>query len=139
MTLRRVGTVLLTVLALGACASAGDPNAPETCIRVDNTGGGDHSGRVFMVGATDEVKLTGERIRIGEVPMGRSVTHCMRRSSFLGFYRLIIEDGLVDRYDPAHNEVRPGTYASSLFQLSPGDSLVWEVRTNRIMMAAAMR
>ena len=61
---------------LMACASgqAVDPNTPETCVTVDNSAGGSSAGRVYLVGESRE------RIRIGEVPLGRTVTHCIRRS-----------------------------------------------------------
>ncbi len=130
---RTAATVIaLAFLALG-CASTPevDPNTPETCVTVDNTGGGGAAGRVFLVSDSRE------RIRIGEVPMGRSVRHCMRRTAFSGLYRLVIEEGQVDRMDPALNQNRPRAFRSDTFTLVPGDHLVWDVRTNRIMLEGA--
>jgi hypothetical protein len=118
-------SLVLTTTLLG-CASSGsvDPNTPETCVTVDNTGGSD-AGRVYLIGDSRE------RIRIGEVPMGRTVTQCIRRSSFAGRYQLVIESGQVDRMDPAMMQNQPGAFRSEVFTLVPGDHITWDVRLNR--------
>jgi hypothetical protein len=122
-------------LALGAAALTGcattseaDPSIPETCITVDNQMGGSDAGNVFLIGEGRE------RIRLGEIPMGRSVTHCLHRSTFGGSWQLVIESGLVDRMDPARGQNSPNAFRSQTFRLLPGDRLIWEVRTNRIML-----
>lgn len=124
--------VLLTATAfLAGCASgqAVDPNTPETCVTVDNTSGGSSAGRVYLVGESRE------RIRIGEVPMGRSVTHCIRRSSFAGRYQLVIEEGQASRMDPAMMQNQPNAFRSEVFTLVPGDHITWDIRTNRTTMS----
>ena len=120
----------LATAPLTGCASTSeaDPNIPETCITVDNEVGGSDAGRVFLIGEGRE------RIRLGEIPMGRSVTHCLRRSTFGGSWQLVIESGLVDRMDPAAGQNQPSAFRSPTFNLLPGDRLRWEVRTNRILL-----
>lgn len=115
---------------LMACASgqAVDPNTPETCITVDNSAGGSSAGRVYLIGESRE------RIRIGEVPLGRSVTHCIRRSSFAGRYQLVIEEGQASRMDPAMMQNQPSAFRSEVFTLVPGDHITWDVRLNRTTM-----
>lgn len=121
-----LGMSLALTMTLLGCASGAkvDPNTPETCVTVDNSGGSD-AGRVYLIGDSRE------RIRIGEVPMGRSVTHCLRRSSFAGRYQLVIESGQVDRMDPAMMQNQPGAFRSEVFTLVPGDHITWDVRLNR--------
>lgn len=119
--------VLLTVAAASSCASAPeDPNAPQACVVIDNRQGGSSAGRVFLV------TQARERIRIGEVPVGREVRHCIRRSNFSGEFYLSIEAPGADRMDPALNQSRPPTRRSDVFFLTPGDEIVWILQTNRI-------
>jgi len=123
---------LATAFVLAGCASSGsvDPNTPETCVTVDNSGGGSAAGRVYLMGENRE------RIRIGEVPMGRAVEHCIRRSAFSGRYWLVIEEGQADRMDPAMRQNQPNAFRSDTFALNPGDRITWDIRTNRILLGA---
>ena len=117
------------VIAFFACATTAeevDPNTPETCFTVDNRESGGGAGRVYLVSAS------GERHRIGEVPMGRQVQHCMRRSNFGGAWYLIVERASADRIDPALNETQARPIRSEVFYVRSGDQIVWNVRFNRI-------
>lgn len=135
-------------VALAACASGGgleeDPNAPQACVRVDNTGGGGAAGQVFLVNGNrptageDYRSAGGERIRIGEVSMGRQVRRCIRRPAFGGSWYMVVEQVSGDRLDPADrlnpetNRLRGVQDLSESFYLSPGDEIVWNLRLNRI-------
>lgn len=117
------------VIAFFACATTAvevDPNIPETCFTIDNREGGGPAGRVYLVSASRE------RHRVGEVPMGRQLQHCMRRSNFGGAWYLIVERASSDRIDPALNETRARPILSEAFYITPGDQIVWNVRLNRI-------
>lgn len=125
----------VVALILASCASTGeadDPNIPETCVTVDNTSGGGNAGRVFLVGSRGR-----DRIRIGEVTMGRMETLCVRRSTFGGPWQLVIESGTVDRMDPALRQNSPNAFRSQEFTLQPGDHLVWDIRLNRITLRSS--
>ena len=117
------------VIALCACATTGgevDPNTPETCFTIDNREGGGPAGRVYLISDSNE------RIRVGEVPMGRLVQHCLRRSGFGGAFYLIVEQGYSDRIDPALNETRARPIQSEAIYITPGDEITWNVYLNRI-------
>jgi hypothetical protein len=127
----RIQSLVVAAVCLvgAACASTPeDPNAPQACVTVDNSRGGSALARVFLVG-TD-----GTRTRIGEVPMGRTVTECIRRSSFSGRYQLVVEEGAADRMDPALNQNQPRALVSESFVLEGGVRLTWDIRTNRIIL-----
>jgi hypothetical protein len=115
------------VLTLLACATTNekvDPNTPETCFTVDNREGGGPAGRVYLISAANE------RIRLGEVPMGRELQRCIRRSGFGGEWHLIVQRASSDRIDPALNETQARPVESQPFYLTPGDHVSWNVHLN---------
>jgi len=123
----RLAVLVTLAAAATSCASAPeDPNAPQACVVIDNREGGGSVGRAFLV------TQARERIRIGEVPVGREVRHCLRRSSFDGMFYLLIEDPGADRMDPAMRQNQPGARRSDEFFITPGDEVVWILQTNRI-------
>ena len=117
------------LVGVAGCASGGvveeDLNAPQACVRIDNTEGGRLLGRVFLVNIDSR-----ERIRVGEVPMGSQVRQCFRRATFSGPWYLSVEQ----------RETRVGVLRdlqiqadnSEIFYVRPGDEIVWNVRLNRI-------
>ena len=133
-------------VSVGACASGPvaeeDPNAPQACVRVDNSGGTGTAGRVFLVnGIPDDRERSarsGERIRIGQVSMGRQLDYCFRRSNFSGNWYLLVEEVGADRLDPANRVnidtdlLRDVQQTSQTFYLTPGDRVVWNVHLDRI-------
>ena len=121
--------VLGPVIGASACASTGeqlDSGEPEVCITVDNRRGTGAGGRVFLVSGTNE------RIRMGEVPMGRQVTRCLQRSNFGGRWHILIEAAPESTIDPANNELKARPIQSPDFSLHPGERVAWDVRMNRI-------
>ena len=117
------------VIALCACATTAeevDPNTPQTCFTIDNREGGGAAGRVYLISDYNE------RVRVGEVPMGRMVQHCLRRSSFNGAFYLTVEHAASDRIDPALGQTRSRAIQSEAIYITPGDEIVWNVYLNRI-------
>ena len=117
------------VIALFACATTAeeaDPNVPETCFIIDNSEGGGPAGRVYLISDSNE------RVRMGEVPMGRQLKRCLRRSGFPGGWHLIVERGYSDRIDPALNQTQASPIQSQDFYITVGDEVVWNVYLNRL-------
>lgn len=132
MRLRSVLLLAAAFFGVACATSPEDMSVPETCVTVDNTMGGGNAGRIFLVGSGGR-----DRIRIGEVTMGRAETMCVRRSAFGGPWWLVIESGTVDRMDPALRQNSPRAFRSQEFTLQPGDHLVWDIRLNRITLRAS--
>jgi hypothetical protein len=131
---RSILLVFGLVIALSACASTPeqvDPNAQEACVTVDNRRGTGAAGRVFLVSGSQE------RIRLGEVPMGQQVRHCLRRSEFGGRWHILIEAAPESTIDPANNELNAEPIESPDFSLHARDEVVWDVRMNRIEKRAS--
>ena len=115
------------VIAFLACATTveeADPNVPETCFTIDNSEGGGPAGRVYLISDSNE------RTRLGEVPMGRQLKRCLRRSSYGGGWHLIVESASSDRIDPALGELRAKPVQSQDFYITPGDQIEWNVHMN---------
>ena len=116
---RRILLAFGLVIILSACASTPeqvDPNAPEACVTIDNREGLGTAAKVYLVSGSQE------RIRLGEVPMGSRMRHCVQRSNFGGRWYLVIGD----------EEMEVRVRRSEDFSLHPGDEVMWEVRMNRI-------
>lgn len=125
----RIFPLLALAAAVGACASSGtqdDPNAPETCVVVDNTEGSESAGRVVL---SSERR---ERISVGELTLGRSLRHCFRRRALGGRWQFLI-------YDQSVGAARAfgatgGPEASEYFYINPGDEVTWQVQRDRIVV-----
>ena len=114
---------------------------------IDNTDGGGVAGRISLIKdgreglAPGEItrisQFRGERIRLGQVSMGRTMRHCIRRSALIGDYRIVVEGGSADRIDPALNQNQAPLLYSDIFRLNPGDEVEWSVRLNRIRFITA--
>ena len=145
MSRYRLTLAVAGTFALAGCASTPeDPNAPQACITIDNTQGGGAAGRISLIkdgreglapGEITELnQFRGERIRLGQVSMGRTMRHCIRRSALVGNYRVVVEGGSSDTIDPTN--IRDRNQAplvfSEIFRLNPGDEVEWNVRLNRI-------
>ena len=129
--MRTLAAVAIASLLVGVagCASGGgveeDLNAPQACVRIDNTQGGRQLGRVFLVNSDSR-----ERIRVGEVSMGGQLRQCFRRSSFSGPWYLSVEERQ-RRVGVIRDLQRQGD-GSEIFYIRAGDEIVWNVRLNRI-------
>jgi len=132
MTQHRLVAAVALAFGLEACASAPiDPNAPEACVTIDNTDSGGAAGQVYLI------KDRTETIRIGEVPMGRSVRHCIKRAGLTGNYQIEVRAPSSDRIDPAEGQTQAATVRSETFRLNPGVEIAWNVRANRIRLLRA--
>ena len=121
--------IMATVALLTACATTPeDSDAPMACLVIDNTRAGGAAGRVFLVSHTRA------RTRLSEVPMGQKVRECIRRTTFTGEYRLLIEQAPADRMDPALRMNQPDARESPPFFLRPDLEVVWDVNGNQIYM-----
>lgn len=153
----KLRTMFGTMVACGAvlvagCASASgggqdaqqvdDPNAPQACVIINNRQGGGPAERVFLLTSTRE------RMRIGNVPMGREERYCFRRTVISGEYQILVERPSSDRLDPADgtagymsgqgsyaNQVKP--QRSQIFTLKEGWVVSWDARLNQIKLLSS--
>jgi hypothetical protein len=120
---------LAAAVAGGACASPGtldDPDAPEACVVLDNTGGSEAAGRALLLSEA------GERFSVGEVTIGRSLRQCFRRSTWEGRWWLQIETPSVGAARAFG--ARGSPKQSEPFFIDPGDEVTWQVHRDRIMV-----
>ena len=121
----------LAALLTAGCASAPDPNAPRACFTVDNSEGGGAAGNVWLIGPSDQ------RMRLGEVGMGRSLTRCFQRTGMTGRWSFAVYSPSADRMDPARGQNQPPTHRSSTFIYQSDTDFVWNVRTGQISLRPA--
>jgi hypothetical protein len=125
---------VLALLVAGACASGGggemeepiDPNAPRVCIDIDNRQGGGIMERIFLIGIN-----SGQRLRIGDAPVGRVTRFCTQSAVIPGAHYLLIERPSSDNIDPALNQNQARAQRTTDFVLEAGDLWTWDVRRDR--------
>lgn len=125
---------ILTVLALSAlvpgCATTPEnTTGPQACVIVDNSEGGGTQSRIFLVAT-----MTGWRLGMGEVGMGRTLEFCTRRVTAPERVRIIIE--------------RPSTIGRSFgnrqlvspeFHLRSDEVWTWDLSLNRMSRSIIIR
>ncbi|MCE2455831.1 MAG: hypothetical protein J4G12_08480 [Gemmatimonadetes bacterium] len=132
ITPSRLLAPLAALAVLTACASAPeDPNAPRACFTVNNEDGGGPIGNVWIRHESRQ------RLRIGEVGIGRRVTECFRRTGMIGRWTFVVYSSSSDRMDPARGQNSPPTRVSDSFIYQEDTEFVWDVRTGRITLQAA--
>lgn len=125
-------TCLVALALLAACASApADPNAPRACFTVNNEEGSGAIGNVWILHDSRQ------RLRIGEVGMGRTVTECFRRTGMTGRWQFVVYSSTADRMDPALGQNNPPTRRSDSFIYQADTDFVWNVRTGRVTLRTA--
>ena len=128
---RSFALVAVAALSTWACASTPeDPNAPQGCVIVDNSGGGGTQSQMYLIGIND-----GSRLRIGEVAMGRTTRFCTSRITMPGRFYVLVERPASDTMDPALGENQPDPIRSQDFVIEVGDVWTWDVRYNRLTCA----
>jgi hypothetical protein len=110
------------------CFRPPDPNAPHACITIDNSEGGGAAVRVYLI------RDGGERVRFGEVTIGRTTRECIQRSGLTGTYQIAVFAPSAERIDPALGQNQPPTVLSQTLGLGPGVEIEWNVRLNRIRL-----